>query len=184
MDGPRKTASLRVPTVDDGAAVHRLISECPPLDENSLYCNLLQCDHFAATTVVAEQDGDVVGCISGYLVPARPDTLFIWQVAVGAAARGQGLALRMLQHLLERPACRAVRFMETSITPDNGASWGLFRKLAESQGAPLADSDWFDRDRHFGGAHDSEQLVRIGPFAAAEERASTLNERNEERNTA
>ncbi len=126
----------------------------------------------------------MVGCISGYLVPARPDTLFIWQVAVGAAARGQGLALRMLQHLLERPACRAVRFMETSITPDNGASWGLFRKLAESQGAPLADSDWFDRDRHFGGAHDSEQLVRIGPFAAAEERASTLNERNEERNTA
>jgi L-2,4-diaminobutyric acid acetyltransferase len=91
----------------------------------------------------------------------------------------------MLQHLLERPACRAVRYMETSITPDNGASWGLFRKLAESRDAVLADSDWFDRDRHFGGAHDSEQLVRIGPFAAAEEQATTLNdERNDERNTA
>lgn len=127
----------------------------------------------------------MVGCISGYLVPARPDTLFIWQVAVGAAARGQGLALRMLQHLLERPACRAVRFMETSITPDNDASWGLFRKLAASRDAPLADSDWFDRERHFGGAHDSEQLVRIGPFAAAEAQASTFNdESNDERNTA
>jgi L-2,4-diaminobutyric acid acetyltransferase len=125
-------------------------------------------------------------------VPARPDTLFIWQVAVGAAARGQGLALRMLQHLLERPACRAVRFMETSITPDNAASWGLFRKLADARDAPLADSAWFDRERHFGGAHDSEQLVRIGPFAAAEENEATpgderdneSNESNDERNTA
>lgn len=126
-----------------------------------------------------------MGCISGYLIPARPDTLFIWQVAVGTAARGQGLALRMLQHLLERPACRAVRFMETSITPDNDASWGLFRKLAASRDAPLTDSDWFDRERHFGGAHDSEQLVRIGPFAAAEDTASNpSNHRNDERNTA
>ena len=123
----------------------------------------------------------MVGCISGHLVPARPDTLFIWQVAVGAAARGQGLALRMLQHLLERPACRAVRYLETSITPDNDASWGLFRKLAASRDAALTDSPWFDRDRHFGGAHDSEQLVRIGPFAAAADSEATLND---ERNTA
>ena len=108
---------LRRPESSDGAAVWELIRDCQPLDRNSLYCNLLQCDHFAATTVVAEQDGDVVGCISGYLVPARPDTLFIWQVAVGASARGQGLALRMLQHLLERPACRAVRFMGHSALP-------------------------------------------------------------------
>lgn len=118
----------------------------------------------------------MVGCISGYLVPARPDTLFIWQVAVGAAARGQGLALRMLQHLLARPACRAVHFMETSITPGNDASWGLFQKLADSRGAALADSDWFDRDRHFGGAHDSEQLVRIGPFPATADDAVTGND--------
>ena len=61
---------------------------------------------------------------------------------------------------------------------------GIADQIETGSGAPLADSDWFDRDRHFGGAHDSEQLVRIGPFAAAEERASTLNERNEERNTA
>jgi len=87
----------------------------------------------------------------------------------------------MLKHLLERPACRAVHFMETSITPDNDASWGLFRKLAASRDAPLTDSVWFDRDRHFGGAHDSEQLVRIGPFAAAGNNESTLKD---ERNTA
>lgn len=153
-----------MPASQDGAAVNALISQCPPLDENSLYCNLLQCDHFAATTVVAELDGAIVGCISGYLIPDRPDTLFIWQVAVGSAARGQGLALRMLNHIVDRPVCAQVHFMETSITPDNDASWGLFRKFADGRDAPLGASDWFDRDTHFGGAHESERLVRIGPF--------------------
>lgn len=157
-------ATLRAPTKEDGLAVHRLIGDCPPLDENSLYCNLLQCEHFAATTVVAEQRGELVGCISAYLIPDRPDTVFVWQVAVGSAARGQGLALRMLNAIVDRPACAAVHYLETSITPDNTASWGMFQKFADGRDAELTANAWFDRDLHFGGAHDSERLVRIGPF--------------------
>jgi L-2,4-diaminobutyric acid acetyltransferase len=72
---------LREPTSEDGAAVWQLIKDCAPLDRNSLYCNLLQCDHFASTCVAAELDGDIVGWVSGYIVPDSPDTLFIWQVA-------------------------------------------------------------------------------------------------------
>lgn len=146
--------------------MHQLIADCPPLDTNSLYCNLLQCSHFRHTSVVAEIDDQVVGSISGYLIPERPDTLFIWQVAVGSAARGQGLALRMLDHIVDGSACRAVRFMETTITEDNAASWGLFGKFAEKRGAELVSDVGFDRDRHFGGEHDTEMQVRIGPFAS------------------
>jgi L-2,4-diaminobutyric acid acetyltransferase len=148
----------------DGAGVHQLIADCPPLDTNSLYCNLLQVSHFRHTSVVAELDDRLVGAISGYLIPERPDTLFIWQVAVGSAARGQGLALRMLNHIVDRPACRDVRFMETTITEDNAASWGLFRKFADKRDAPLDSETGFDRERHFGGQHATEMLVRIGPF--------------------
>jgi L-2,4-diaminobutyric acid acetyltransferase len=114
--------------------------------------------------VVAELDDRLVGAISGYLIPERPDTLFIWQVAVGSAARGQGLALRMLNHIVDRPACRDVRFMETTITEDNAASWGLFRKFAGTRDAALDSEIGFDRERHFGGQHATEMLVRIGPF--------------------
>ena len=158
---------LRRPVSEDGARVHQLIGNCPPLDTNSLYCNLLQASHFSATSVAAELDGELVGFISGYIIPERPETLFVWQVAVAENGRGMGLAGRMLREILARPACAQVTHLETTITPDNDASWALFRSLARKLDAGLAESVMFDRDRHFNGQHDSEMLLRIGPFAAA-----------------
>ncbi|GAB3277852.1 diaminobutyrate acetyltransferase [Parahaliea aestuarii] len=156
--------TLRVPVREDGNAVHQLIGCCPPLDTNSMYCNLLQCAHFADTSVAALMDGELVGFISGYIIPGRDDTLFIWQVAVGEKARGQGLAGKMLAHIVERQHCADVRFMETTITEDNAASWALFSRFAERREAEMSRSVMFDRERHFGGEHASELLVRIGPF--------------------
>lgn len=161
----KKEALLRRPVSEDGADVHRLISRCPPLDENSIYCNLLQASHFADTSVAAEVDGELAGFVSGYLIPERPDTLFIWQVAVAEAGRGQGLAGRMIREILRRPACAQVRYLETTITPDNEASWALFRGLARKLDTQCAESVMFDRERHFRGRHDSEMLLRIGPFS-------------------
>lgn len=158
------TIELRRPTAKDGRSVHQLVAQCPPLDSNSMYCNLLQSAHFSATSVAAFSAGDMVGFISGYLIPERPDTLFVWQVAVGQRARGQGLATRMLRHIQERPACSGVAFLETTITASNQASWALFRGLAKQLDAALSESVMFDSAGHFGHEHDTEMLVRIGPF--------------------
>ena len=157
---------LRHPLLEDGMAVHRLIERCPPLDPNSSYCNLLQCSHFSQTSVAAESAGELVGFISGYLQPQRPDTLFIWQVAVDARARGVGLASRMLLEILSRSACAGVCYLETTITADNQPSWALFQGLAKRLSAECNAGEWMDRQRHFDGQHDSEQLVRIGPFTS------------------
>src|SRR5690606_35020586 len=78
--------TLRPPASADGPHLHRLVRACKPLDENSIYCNLLQCTHFADTCVAAEQDGELVGFISGYIPPKQADTLFVWQVAVSEQA--------------------------------------------------------------------------------------------------
>jgi len=156
--------TLRVPTREDGNAVHHLIERCPPLDVNSMYCNLLQCSHFAETSVAAVLDGELAGFVSGYIVPGKDDTLFIWQVAVGEQARGRGLAGKMLAAIVDREACKAVKFMETTITEDNDASWALFRGFANRRDAELSHSVMFDEREHFGGAHASELLVSIGPF--------------------
>lgn len=155
---------LRPPSSTDGASVHALIEQCKPLDTNSLYCNLLQCSHFAQTCVLAESGGSVVGFASGYLVPGRDDVLFLWQIAVHESMRGQKLAMRMLQNLLARPHLQHVRYVETTITPSNQASIGLFKKLAVELKADIGQSVLFGRDSHFGGAHDDECLYRIGPF--------------------
>ncbi len=161
---PSSEPHLRAPTAEDGKAVHDLIARCPPLDGNSLYCNLLQCSHFADTCVLAEVDGQIAGFISAYRLPRRPATLFVWQVAVSGPARGRGLARRMLLELLAREACAGVDTLETTITPDNRASWSLFTSLARALAAPLTQATMFDRERHFQGGHASEMLVRIGPF--------------------
>lgn len=155
---------FRAPVSQDGASVHKLISECPPLDTNSLYCNLLQCSHFSDTSVAVLLEDSLVGFISGYVIPERPDTLFVWQVAVSDKARGQGLAGRMIRHILERPVCEKVRWLETTVTPDNDASWGLFEGVARRLDTKLERSVLFDQQQHFNGSHDSEWLARIGPF--------------------
>lgn len=151
-------------------ALNRLVEASPPLDTNSVYCNLLQCEHFSETSVCARQDDELVGFISGYRIPNRPDTLFVWQVVVAESVRGQGLAFRMLNELLERPSCSGVYFVETTITASNNASQALFRKFADRLAAPAGITPGFDENRHFDGQHESEQLWRIGPVSKTKTR--------------
>ncbi len=155
---------LRRPVSEDGVALFRLIQHCPPLDVNSLYCNLLHCSHFAGTSVAAVERDELAGFISGYIIPEQPDTLFIWQVAVSEKARGLGLATRMLKHILQRPHCADIAFLETTITGDNRASWALFEGFAAKIPAAVSTSVMFDRELHFAGRHETEQRVRIGPL--------------------
>jgi len=100
---------FRTPRRADGAAIHRLIAQCPPLDLNSVYAYLLLCEHHRDTCVVAETDGGIAGFVSAYAPPGRGDTIFIWQVAVHDRARGRRLAGSMLDHLLGRPARHGYR---------------------------------------------------------------------------
>jgi L-2,4-diaminobutyric acid acetyltransferase len=155
--------TFRAPRTEDGAAVWRLIRSCKPLDDNSLYCNLLQCDHFGDTCVAAERasDGALVGWVSGYLLPDDPQTLFVWQVAVDESAQGQGVAGKMLSALMEREACTDVHRLKTTITRDNAASWALFRSFARRQGGALRSEPYFRKDDHFDGAHVTEHMVTI-----------------------
>jgi L-2,4-diaminobutyric acid acetyltransferase len=156
---------LRAPLPKDGHSVYQLVNQCPPLDTNSMYCNLLQCSHFASTSVAAFNRGALVGFISGYLTPENPECLFIWQVAVGEEARGLGLATRMLKHILARPHCKTVSYLETSITSTNQGSWALFEGLASKLETDINASLMFDEHHHFQGEHDTESLVRIGPLS-------------------
>ena len=166
------TIRLRRPSKSDGAAVWRLIARCKPLDENSMYFNLVQCDHFAQTCVLAEKDGEVVGWVSGHIPPDNDATIFVWQVAVCESARGIGLGGRMLSALLERSVCENVTRMETTITRDNDASWALFRGFARRQGGALRHAPHFECDAHFDGVHATEHLVTIALDAGAERKAA------------
>jgi L-2,4-diaminobutyric acid acetyltransferase len=155
-----RVAHLRKPTAEDGAEIWQLVRDCAPLDENSMYCNLIQADHFSDTCVVAEVDGQIVGWVSGHMIPGE-DAFFVWQVAVSAAARGMGLGSKMLTHLVARPECNGARELKTTITKSNKASWALFSSFARKLGGDLTDEPHFEKDRHFDGEAATEHMVTI-----------------------
>lgn len=159
--------SMGAPEVRHGAAIHRLVEACPPLDLNSTYAYLLLCEHFAETCVRAERDGHTVGFISAYRPPRRAGVIFVWQVAVAEEMRGQGLARAMLEELLSRPALRDCRYLETTVSPSNEPSRRVFLALARARGAAVAERTLFAESDFDGAAHESEVLIRIGPFAGA-----------------
>lgn len=155
---------MRRPVATDGPAISGLIAACPPLDPNSAYCNLLQCTDFADSCIVAERGGEIVGWVSGYRLPAAPETFFVWQVAVSSAARGQRLAGRMIEALLARPQQAGVTHVTTTVTDDNRASWALFEGLARRWDVPLVKSARFESEAHFAGVHATERQACIGPL--------------------
>jgi L-2,4-diaminobutyric acid acetyltransferase len=169
----KPTARFRAPRPEDAHRVWKLIEETPSLDKNSLYCNLLQCSHFAPTCAVAEIDGALVGWLSGYLPPGSDDTLFVWQVCVSQRAQGQGIARKLIAAVLARASSTRVRYLACTITEDNTASWGLFGSVARALKAQMRQAEHFLRDTHFDGGHDSELAVSIGPFT--EERVADLS---------
>jgi L-2,4-diaminobutyric acid acetyltransferase len=154
---------IGAPRVRHGADIRRLVADCGPLDLNSTYAYLLLCRHFPDTCVRAGQAGRTVGFVSAYRPPGRDDVIFVWQVAVSAALRGQGLALRMLRELLARPAVRGCRYLETTVSPSNEPSMRLFRRLARELCAPVAEQEMFEEGDFGDERHEREKLIRIGP---------------------
>ncbi len=70
----------------------------------------------------------------------------------------------MLTHILARPQCTDITYLETTITQDNDASWALFERLAKALPADFKSAEWLEKETHFAGQHEPEALVRIGPF--------------------
>ena len=86
---------------------------------------------------------------------------------MAASARGLGLGGRMLDELMVRPAARGVCGLITTVTETNDASWAMFASFARRRGVAFSKRVMFERDRHFAGAHDTEFLVSVGPFATS-----------------
>ncbi len=148
----------------DGYEVNQLVKNCKPLDENSIYCNLLQCYHFSETSICAKANGVICGFVSGYILPGKNNTLFIWQVAVSEHVRGQGLGMKMINKILSSEACKNVKFIQTTVTKSNHASWRLFQKLANILSVEHNSNVLFNDITHFRGEHESEELITLGPI--------------------
>jgi L-2,4-diaminobutyric acid acetyltransferase len=155
----------RHPRLEDAPAITLLVRNCGNLDANSHYAQLLLCHHFWGTCMVAEHESEVIGFVSGYRPPVEPHTVFVWQIAVAARARGAGVAGQLLVELVQRAVGGRVDFLEATITPSNLASQRLFEGFARRLGASLARMRVFSAELFQGvEPHEAEDLYRIGPL--------------------
>lgn len=159
----------------DGGAVWRLVEASGVLDVNSSYAYLLWSKHFAGTSVVAEvpatgdghgegEGAEIVGFVTGFRPPERPEVLFVWQVGVDASMRGRGVAGRLLRGLIALPGCAGVTHLETTVTPSNGPSRALFRSFGRAMGAAVEVGPYITEEMFPDTGHEAEELFRIGPF--------------------
>lgn len=153
------------PDVSHGGDIWRVAKGSEELDLNSSYMYLLFARDFAETCRVALVDDEVVAFTLAYRRAEDPECLFVWQIAVDEEHRGQGLARRMLDDLIQASTetDEPIRKVESTVTEDNIASRMLFAGLAERWGATVKTDALFD-ESHFPDDHEAELLHEIGPI--------------------
>lgn len=161
MSGP----TIRRVAEKDAAAIWQLVENCPELDSNSFYCYFVLCRYLAPSCVIAEEDGRAVGFATALISPDRPDTCFVWQLYVAPDQRGRRLAAEMLIRLIGDLRPRPF-FVEATVGPDNQRSRRTFHTLARHYGAPISETPCLGVTDFpvAGGAHEPENLIRIGPL--------------------
>ena len=163
---------IRHTSLNDGAAIWQLIRDSGGLDLNSPYAYLLFSHYFADACIVAEAEDGLAGTVVGFKLPADPETIFVWQVAVSPAHRGKRLASHLLAAFVGgHVRDGGVRYLEATVTPSNEASQRTFRGLARDFDADCREGLLFpasvfppDED------HEDEHQFRIGPFSAEAQR--------------
>ena len=154
----------RVPSIEDGAEIWNMVDEAAALDVNSGYAYFMIARNFAATSVVAEVDGEVAGMVTAYPMPSDPTRLFVWQVNVREDFQGLGIARGMLEEILTRDDCATVRYIETTVAPDNDASEALFRRIAKDFLCGIEESEVYKDELFPDAEHQVERLFVIGPI--------------------
>lgn len=155
---------IRQPDVNDGSGIWRVVKESNVLDLNSSYLYLLLTKDFAETCIVAELSGKIVGFVTGYRPPARPEVLFLWQIGILPSMQGRGLGKRLVTSFLHSPGAQGAALLETTVAPSNAASRALFLAIARQLGVECRISPCFSASQFPESGHEDEELYRIGPL--------------------
>ena len=159
---PHVEIVIRKPAPEDAAMIRQLALRAGSLDVNSTYQYLLLCRDFSDTCRLAEIAGIIVGFLTAYRPPMRPENLFIWQIAVDAAHRGQGIAQRMVVDVLDSGLQPPAEHIEATISPSNQASQRLFRALAKHCNCRIEFGEGFGTGLFLPEVHEQEDTWRLG----------------------
>ncbi|QKF78200.1 diaminobutyrate acetyltransferase [Arcobacter defluvii] len=152
------------PCIENSKDIFNLIKRCDTLDLNSEYLYLLQCSHFKKTCGIAILENEVIGFVSGYFIPDKNDTLFIWQVAVDEKFRGQNIAIKIIIDIYNRNNINnKIKYILSTVSPSNNSSKRVFEKLADNFNTKIENKTLFSLN-DFLDSHEEEIQYLIGPI--------------------
>lgn len=155
---------FRKPQKNDAKEIVNLIQSSGTLDLNSEYLYLLQSTHFNETCSVAVYNNEIIGFVSGYLVPNEEEKLFIWQIAVSSKFRGQNLALKIILDIFNRnKSKKVIKYILSTVSPSNKSSQRVFEKVANHLNTKIKNKTLFSID-DFIDSHEEEVQYLIGPI--------------------
>ncbi|CAE7921245.1 ectA [Symbiodinium sp. KB8] len=156
------------PERGDGTGMWKIVTD-GTLDDNSPYCYMMMAHYFKDTCIVAKDKatGNMLGFIIGFRPPKDQESLFIWQMGTAEAARGKGVASRLL---LELAAANSdISYIKATVTPTNEASMNTFKSLAAKLNCNLNVNRNLFRVTDFpvDSGHMAEDEVVVGPIKHA-----------------
>ncbi|MFC9279824.1 diaminobutyrate acetyltransferase [Streptomyces collinus] len=160
----RARPQFRTPRVEDAHALWQMVDQSDALDNNSPYYYALWCRDFAATSLVATVEDDVVGFLTGYFRPDDPDTYLVWQEAAKPRHGIPLLGVTLFERAADRAVAQGARFIEATVSADNKAIIMVLKKVAKRYNAEVDTRVLFTGDL-FPDEHHDEVLYRIGPIA-------------------
>ncbi|WP_440896896.1 diaminobutyrate acetyltransferase [Amphibacillus sp. Q70] len=152
------------PDQADGERMWRLVNQTT-LDNNSVYQYIMMTHYFVDTCVVAKLDQELVGFITGFISPQKPDTVFVWQIGVDPQHSGKGIGSRLLEQLFDQVRAKGIKYIEATITPHNKASQALFESFANQHETSCDVQSFFSKDLfpdH--GQYEKELKFIVGPL--------------------
>jgi L-2,4-diaminobutyric acid acetyltransferase len=158
-----KKIYIRKPKKEFAKKIYKLVEDTKILDLNSEYLYLLQTTHFKESCSIALCEENIVGFVSGYRLPNKPDTLFVWQVAIDENFRGMGLAAKLIANTLKRKINSDIKYIHTTVSPSNKSSIKMFTKLANYLKTEIKSKQFFEKE-DFVDQHEEENLYEIGPI--------------------
>ncbi|HEY7048325.1 MAG TPA: GNAT family N-acetyltransferase [Jatrophihabitantaceae bacterium] len=104
-------------------------------------------DHFYATSLIAERDGDLLGFLIGFHSASAPHRAYIHFVGVAPAARGTGLARRLYETFFAASIQDGCTTISAITSPTNTASVAFHKAMGFTVTGPVADYDGPGVDR-------------------------------------
>ena len=98
-------------------------------------------DHFHATSLVAERDGDLAGFLIGFLSPSVRDAAYIHFVAVDPRSRGTGLGRLLYERFFGLAAADGRRVVRAITSPVNSGSIAFHTAMGFTVTGPVDDYD-------------------------------------------